>query len=106
MSLRRKDIVETMMELGGDAYCETMATAAVGGYIDIVELIISKDANGDKYYNFVMGEAAANGHIEIIELMIGNGATNFDYAISKAVDAGQQAARDFLFPFRQKYGRF
>ena len=57
--------IDGMVELGADRE-KVMSQAALGGHIEIVELMLSLNANA---YNRALSEAALGGHQEIVDLL-------------------------------------
>ncbi len=62
-----------------------LCSAAKGGNMEAVQLLISKHANN---YARAMANAAHGGYMEIVLLMIKFGATGYDYALTQAAEGG------------------
>jgi len=68
-----------------DIYDYAMRNAAYGGHIEIVKLMIEKDATD---FDYAMISATTGGHEKIVKLMIEKGATDFNNSLIKAVEGG------------------
>jgi hypothetical protein len=78
-----------------------MDTAARGGHLDIVKLMIEKGAND---FNRAIVLAAGGGHLDIVKLMIEKGATNFRDTVSAAAFNRQQDVLDYLDDYLDDQG--
>lgn len=66
-------------------YNYVMAQAAYGGYVKIVQLMLTKGANN---YNWALAEAAEGGHLDIVNLMLEKGAYKTNSALLRAAGEG------------------
>jgi ankyrin repeat protein len=79
------DIVQLMISKGATVFNTAMISAASSGHMNIVQLMISKGATN---FNSAMASAAEGGHMDIIQLMISKGATDFNWAMYYAAEGG------------------
>ena len=79
------EIVQMMLDRGADNYNGTMSNAAKGGHIEIVKLMLDSGATG---YDGAMYNAAQNGHIKIVQMMLDRGADEYDWVMSAAAYGG------------------
>jgi ankyrin repeat protein len=90
------EIVKLMIEKDAIDFNYAMANAAEGGHMEIVKLMIEKDATD---FNWAMTNAARGGHMEIVKFMIEKGATNFDSPMIDAAYRGHMEIVDYLKQF-------
>ena len=80
------EIVELMLTLGADDYDWAMSSAAEGGHLKIVKLMLTRNADD---YNTAMSSAAGGGHMEVVELMLSLNADNYNRAMVSAALGGR-----------------
>ena len=87
------DIVKLMLEKGANNYNLTMQEAAYGGHMDIVNLMLEKGANN---YNSAMLNSALGGHMDIVKRMLEKGANAYNSAMGYAAFRGYMDIVTFL----------
>src|SRR5579872_5793968 len=78
---------------------ERWNNACENGYLDKVELMISKEARNywtDVLCNEGMSNACFGGHMSIVELMISNGAKNWNWGLESACQGGHLEMVEFM----------
>jgi Ankyrin repeats (3 copies) len=90
------EIVNLMIEKGATDFDKAMNYAAYGGHIEIVKLMIKKGATD---FDWAVRNAALGGHMEIVKLMIEKGATDFSRIIINAAEGGHMDIVEYLKQF-------
>ena len=78
------NIVQLMLDKGATDYDRALARAAEGGHMDIVQLMLDKGADP----NWGIARAAEGGHMDIVQLMLDKGATDYNKGLSGAASGG------------------
>ena len=87
------EIVKLMLEKGANNYNWAMECTAIGDHMEIERLMLEKGAND---YNWAMKNAASGGHMDIVKLMIEKGANNYNEAMGYAALGGHTDIVTFL----------
>jgi ankyrin repeat protein len=85
------EVVERIVSRGADRIVYSMEQAARGGHLKIVQLLLDRinGINGDAtLYNCALGKAAKSGNTQIIQLLLNRGADAYGYALTKAAKKG------------------
>jgi len=86
------NIVQLMFDKGATNYNWGLEGAALGGHMDIVQLLLSKGADPDAG----LESAAEGGHMDIVQLMLSKGATNLDSALETAESNGHTKCAELI----------
>jgi hypothetical protein len=101
------NVVKLMLDNGAKNYGETMKSAASGGHIDLVQLMLELNETGNgravpltkgrfimyhpisrSDYNWAMALAAEGGHIDLVQLMLDSGADDYNIGLHSAGRGG------------------
>jgi ankyrin repeat protein len=92
------EAVQELIEAGAHDYGFALAEAGLGGYTDIVELLLHHTPPNRRvqYLNDLLIGAAAGGHVNLVNEAIQAGATNLNAALATAVENGRIEMIDYL----------
>ena len=79
-----KELVLQCLDKGATDYNDGLQVAALGGHMDIVQLMLNKGAHPD----YGLSGAAMGGHMDIVQLMLSKGAINYNWGLFGAAGGG------------------
>ena len=92
------EIVKLMLDLGATDHLNSARLSAANGYKDILNLFL--DHVHSDYYWILLDSAASNGHIEIVKLLLNRNAQIGAHTVTNASRNGHKAVVELLLDNR------